>query len=56
MTGRNYIMLNGASMSEALEEYLKKRMPEVPLKVEEVLSDHSDGFKVTFLVDETKKK
>lgn len=56
MTGRNNIMLNQASMNEALEEYLNKRMPEVPLKVEEVTHDDNEGFKVVFLVDETKKK
>lgn len=56
MTGRNKIVLNQASVNEALEEYLKKRMPVTPLKVEEVSYGRGDeGFEIVFMIDEEKK-
>ena len=48
MKGRNELVLNQATMIDALEEYLRKRMPGTPLKVESVKAAASDRCRTSF--------
>lgn len=42
MKGRNEITMNQATMIDAVQEYLSKRMPTTPLKVESVKTSKDD--------------